>query len=50
MHNPNDFHDAVQRNLAYMDNIEPKVLEYKEIMRRLDPQNPTLTNVERWRT
>ena len=46
-----DFERSVEQEMAYMQNPKLKRLQlaYKHIMRRLDPQNPTVTNIERLR-
>ena len=46
-----DFERAVKQEIAYMTNPKLKRLQlaYKHIMRRLDPQDPTVTNIERLR-
>jgi hypothetical protein len=46
-----DFERTVEQEMAYMTNPKLKELQlaYKNIMRRLDPQDPTVTNIERLR-
>lgn len=44
-----NFDQAVQNQVKWQLNGQKVVEAYKHIMRRLDPQNPTITNIERLR-
>ena len=43
-----DFERAVQREIAYQTNpkVKEAIRQYKHIMRRIDPSDPTITNLE----
>lgn len=40
---------AIRKHMIWSKNNEKNVLEYKEIMRRLEPDDPTATDVEKLR-
>ena len=46
--NSYDFDRTVRQQIAFQTdkNIKNAVKEYKNIMRRLDPQDPTISNIE----
>lgn len=46
-----DFERTVQQQMAFMRNkeLQGDIRAYKHIMRRIDPDDPTLTNIERLR-
>jgi len=44
-----DFDIAVRKEMWWMQNSRHIIRKYRHIMRRLDPSNPTLTNLERLR-
>lgn len=46
-----DFERAVNEEMRRMRDVgyKQKIFEYKRIMRQLDPSDPTLTNIERFR-
>lgn len=46
-----DFEKAVEQQMAFMRNtgLQRDITAYKNIMRRIDPSDPTLTNIERLR-
>jgi septal ring factor EnvC (AmiA/AmiB activator) len=42
-----DFERSVQQQMAFQHpDMQKKILRYKSIMRRIDPQDPTITNIE----
>ena len=49
--NKNKFDRAVRQQMAFQTNpdLQAAVNEYKHLVRRLDPSDPTLTNIERLR-
>jgi len=44
-----NFEEAVRKQLEWMKKGDQVVNAYRHYMRRLDPSNPTLTNIERFR-
>lgn len=46
-----DFDRSVRQQMAFQSDkkLKKKIREYKHIMRRIDPDDPTLTNIERLR-
>lgn len=46
-----DFEEAVKQQMAFQTNpgLNAAVLEYKSIMRQLDPSDPTIANIENLR-
>ncbi|MFA5407858.1 MAG: hypothetical protein WC343_03705 [Bacilli bacterium] len=47
--NPNKIHEITCNYMEKYDEIVRIELEYKEIMRRLEPDNPNITNLARFR-
>jgi hypothetical protein len=40
---------AIERNTAWLQRNQPKINEFKRIMRILEPNNPNIANIERFR-
>jgi len=50
MQNPAKFPGAIQKNMAWERTKQPLVLRWKQIMRTLEPGDPTAANVETLRS